>query len=279
MLYMSTETCTIYILKNKINNKIYVGQTWLSLQDRFGPQGAKYKNSIHLYNAIQKYGADNFEYEVLETCVDQNTADELEAKHIIQYNSKDPEIGYNIKDGGSAGKHSEETKEKIAKTMVAKVWSEEAIENRKQTGRAWAGVMRGPHTEEWKEENSKRMIEWHAENTHPMEGQHHTPEAKAKISASNKGRKRSPEAIAQGAAKRKMSPEREQAIIKAYTDGKTIKEINELFQTGNASVYRILKRNNVSLLNNFSKWEGKTHTEETKNKQSAARTEYWDNKK
>jgi group I intron endonuclease len=276
---MKPEICTIYLLTNKINAKIYIGQTWLLLKRRMGKTGENYNNSPYLYNAIKKYGVDQFEYEVLETCTDQDAADILEDKYINLYDSRNLAIGYNLKGGGSHGLHSEETKAKIAKTMTEKVWSEEALEGRKIGGRLWAGKERGPHNEEWKENNSNQMIAWHAKNPHPMEGQHHTPEAKVKIGEASKGRKRSPEAIAQGAAKRKIKPEREKAIVKAYTDGKTIKEINASFQTGNASVYRILKRNNIELLNNFSKWEGKTHTEETKLKQSEARTTYWNEKK
>jgi transposase len=87
------------------------------------------------------------------------------------------------------------------------------------------------------------------------------------------------ESITKSANSRKMDPEREKAIVKAYADGKNISDIKKEFQIGNSSIYRLIKRNNVSLLNNFSKWEGKTHTEETKLKQSAARTTYWEEKK
>ena len=50
----------IYIHKNKINNKIYVGQTKQSLSRRFRHNGEGYKHCICFYNAIQKYGWDNF---------------------------------------------------------------------------------------------------------------------------------------------------------------------------------------------------------------------------
>ena len=56
----------IYIHKNKINGKVYIGQTYTSLRTRFGKNGIKYKGCPIFYNAIQKYGWDNFEHEILE---------------------------------------------------------------------------------------------------------------------------------------------------------------------------------------------------------------------
>jgi hypothetical protein len=39
--------------KNKINGKRYIGQTYTSLQDRFGKDGIGYKGCTIFYNAIQ----------------------------------------------------------------------------------------------------------------------------------------------------------------------------------------------------------------------------------
>lgn len=71
----SGEICSIYLLTNTVNNKIYVGQTWLPTHIRMGKDGSNYKNSIYLYNAIQKHGADKFQYEILIQCRDQESAD------------------------------------------------------------------------------------------------------------------------------------------------------------------------------------------------------------
>ena len=56
----------IYMHKNKINGKVYIGQTYTSLRARFGKNGIGYKGCPIFYNAIQKYGWDNFEHEILE---------------------------------------------------------------------------------------------------------------------------------------------------------------------------------------------------------------------
>lgn len=273
------ETCTIYLLKNKVNNKIYIGQTWLPLHKRMGLQGKNYKNSIYLFSAIQKYGSENFEYEVLATCKDQAAADEFEAYFIIKYNSTNHEIGYNLKEGGSAGRHSEETKAKMSKTMSEKIWSEEALAGKAKGGESWIGKSRPPRSEEWKEENSIRTKERHANNPHPMLGKEHSEATKAKISEAMTGKKKDPESVKRGASARQMSPERELAIIKAYKSGKNIRDIETEFDTGRSSVYRILKRNNIPKSNNFTKWTDRKHSEDTKSKMSDARKKYWDNKK
>ena len=50
----------IYMHRNKINNKKYIGQTKQEPPSkRWGKDGIGYKDSSHFYNAIQKYGWNN----------------------------------------------------------------------------------------------------------------------------------------------------------------------------------------------------------------------------
>lgn len=46
---------TIYMHKNKINKKVYIGQTIQEPKDRW-KNGAGYKTCTKFYNAIKKYG-------------------------------------------------------------------------------------------------------------------------------------------------------------------------------------------------------------------------------
>ena len=71
----------IYKITNKINGKIYIGQTVKSLKERFQKHcwGTTEKDSYHLNmaikKAIRKYGKQNFTIELIEE-VEQNKLDE-----------------------------------------------------------------------------------------------------------------------------------------------------------------------------------------------------------
>lgn len=106
----------IYKLINKTNGKFYVGQTCRTLDERWN-RGHGYATCFYLDRAIQKYGKDNFDYEVLEYLndgVSQKTIDEIEAFWILDLKSNDPNIGYNLMFVSGNGRHSEETKKKMS---------------------------------------------------------------------------------------------------------------------------------------------------------------------
>lgn len=63
----------IYNLKNKINDKSYIGQTSRPLKQRWA-RGEGYKACLRIGYAIQKYGKDNFYYDVLLVCHTQEIA-------------------------------------------------------------------------------------------------------------------------------------------------------------------------------------------------------------
>ena len=89
----------IYVIKNRINNKVYVGQAKNS-SERFishcKPSSIIYSNSL-VDKAIQKYGANNFWFEILESQIENYN--EREKYWIQQLNSLKPN-GYNILAGG-----------------------------------------------------------------------------------------------------------------------------------------------------------------------------------
>lgn len=93
---------TIYMHINKINNKVYVGQTRQDPKKRWGKDGQNYQGSPHFYSAIQKYGWDNFEHQILLTDLTQEEADEKEKYYISLFHSTDPNYGYNISAGGKS---------------------------------------------------------------------------------------------------------------------------------------------------------------------------------
>jgi len=286
------DSCKIYLLTNKINGKVYIGQTWLkNAQDRMGKSATNYRNCKYLYAAIKKHGYKNFEYTILEDTAPKDESEEaqkevqilidkLEDEYIIKYDSRNPDIGYNIKEGGRGGKHSEETKKKISEALsgekspwFGKHLSEEA---KQKISEANTGNIR---TQEQKDQQSKDMIEWHKENPHPMLGKHHTPETLEKISEAGKGRIMPREAVERGAKKRiKISKEKEQEIIADYLSGMTARDIMD--KHNYSHIYRVLDRNNIPLVGgNRNDWTGRSHSQETKDKMSNSAKETWDKRR
>lgn len=88
----------IYIIKNRINSKVYIGQS-VNAAKRFISHCKKssQRDGSLIDSAIQKYGANNFWFEILEEQVEDYNERE---KYWIQfYNSCTPN-GYNISLGG-----------------------------------------------------------------------------------------------------------------------------------------------------------------------------------
>ena len=110
------ENCyTVYMHKNKINNKVYIGITKTKPKYRW-QNGKGYNNQV-FYKAIQKYGWDNFEHIILENNLFQKEAEEKEIYYIKKYKSYNPNYGYNVSKGGRVNNGvvcSEETKKKIS---------------------------------------------------------------------------------------------------------------------------------------------------------------------
>lgn len=105
----------VYIHKNKINNKVYIGQTHQLPHQRWGKDGNGYRTSPHFYHAIQKYGWNNFQHIIVKNHLTAEEADKLEMELIQQYNSIDSDCGYNIRLGGEHGFHyTEEQKKQLS---------------------------------------------------------------------------------------------------------------------------------------------------------------------
>lgn len=94
--------CGIYIIKNKINNKVYIGQSidihkrWLNHKNKL----RKYKHdNIHLQRSWNKYGEENFEFSILELC-NKKLLSKKEREYIKKYKANIDNYGYNLTDGG-----------------------------------------------------------------------------------------------------------------------------------------------------------------------------------
>ena len=108
----------VYQHKNKINGKVYIGITSQKPEQRWGSQGCNYKSSPHFYSAIQKYGWNNFEHNILFTGLTKEQACLKEQELIKEYDLMNREFGYNSTSGGDIFVMNEETKQKISQAMM-----------------------------------------------------------------------------------------------------------------------------------------------------------------
>lgn len=108
---------TVYQHRNKINGKIYIGITMQTPEQRWR-HGEGYKSSPHFYAAIQKYGWDNFEHNILFQNLTKEEACKKEQELIAKYNSMNREYGYNSTSGGDIFVMNEETKQKISQSLM-----------------------------------------------------------------------------------------------------------------------------------------------------------------
>lgn len=145
------------------NGKRYIGITSKKPEYRWN-NGKGYKNNAHFFNAILKYGWNNFQHIIVKENLTKEEACELEQSLIKEYNSNNTLKGYNQSIGGEGGtlgyKHS---KESIEKRKAHRDYST-----------SWA---KGKH---FTEEHKRKIGESH-------KGMKHSEESKAKMSESHKG--------------------------------------------------------------------------------------------
>ena len=110
----------IYKITNKINNKVYIGQTKKTIEERFQEhlKKAKIHTNRYLYDAMNKYGYNNFFVSKIEEC-DNSKLDEREIYWIAFYKSNNKKYGYNMTIGGGGGDTwtNNPHKEKISKKL------------------------------------------------------------------------------------------------------------------------------------------------------------------
>lgn len=100
------------------SGKVYIGQTCQKPTKRWqNGRGYLDSNNRHFYNAILRYGWNQFEHKILYTGLTQEEANEKEIELIKQYDSANPLKGYNQDYGGKGkGRCTEATKRKISES-------------------------------------------------------------------------------------------------------------------------------------------------------------------
>lgn len=109
------------------NGKMYIGMTSKDPKKRWE---SKYGKNKRFNDDIQKYGWNNIKHEVLFSGLTQEEAEEKEIELIKLFDSTNPARGYNIAKGGKSNSgyhHSEQTKNKIKKSLQGKKHTAERI--------------------------------------------------------------------------------------------------------------------------------------------------------
>lgn len=110
---------SIYLIRNLVTEKLYIGQTTNNVSDRFKDHCTEKRNR-HISNSIQTYGKHNFEYIELYVSFSLKDLNEKEVFFVKHFNTMYPN-GYNHRAGGEQnGICSEELKRKISLAKTGK---------------------------------------------------------------------------------------------------------------------------------------------------------------
>lgn len=126
----------IYKATNIITNKVYIGKTVKTLDARKSAHiraSKKHKHTSIFYNAINKYGEDNFNWEIIKICESLEDLNESEKEYIRLFRDN----SYNINSGGRGGDNftfnpkKDLIRDKISKTLTGRkvVFTEEHKKN------------------------------------------------------------------------------------------------------------------------------------------------------
>ena len=127
----------IYLLTNKVNSKVYIGVT-NNYTKRMREHKGAYNNYL-LSKAIKKHGWNNFHSQILlETENSEYAYKEAESSFIQQYQSNNPEKGYNLTIGGQGTlgfSPTPETRQKMREMKLGKKLTPEHIQKISQSNK------------------------------------------------------------------------------------------------------------------------------------------------
>lgn len=156
----------IYRITNLINNKIYIGKTTRTLEARWTEHHKCYKSyikkngtTIPLYNAIHKYGFNNFKIEIIEDNISNEEINNKEKYYIKYFNAQIKYDNYNVTEGGDGGRTWNKLSEKEVEEIKNFLCDEENLASFTALGEIYGvhettihGINSGIY---WRKENTK----------------------------------------------------------------------------------------------------------------------------
>jgi len=248
----------IYQILNKINGKSYVGSSYLTKkrikEHRFQLLKNKH-HSIKLQRSTNKYGIENFEFNVIEYC-DRDKLIEREQYWIDLLNSC--KFGYNMRQIADSNLGLKRTAETRAKISASHMGKKRSAEHKANISAAKSGINHNFYGKKFSKEHKANI-------SAAKKGVRHSEETKRKISAAISGvnnplygKKFSEE------HKRKISASRKNKGLgeknpAAKLTKKQVKEIRKLYfnitQTELGQIYDVSRGTIGSIINNKT-WIG-----------------------
>lgn len=177
----------IYLARNTVNGKCYVGQTQYTLTHRRSGHlsRAKFGSALALHSAIRKYGVEKFHFEVLQNCCGRECLDESEKWWIKEYDCISPN-GYNLTYGGGVPEVSDETRKKLSEIQKKRATPE------RMRAMSLAASAKG-YSPERKEKLREFMKGRYVGEDNPCFGRKMTDWQKKRVSETHNGKKKSEE--------------------------------------------------------------------------------------
>lgn len=215
------------------NGKRYIGKTECPIHKRMREHKHRSKTATtRFYNAVRKYGWENLDWIILEECVDSETLSQKEKGWIKKFDSLNRDKGYNLREGGEGGRHSDETKQKISA-------SNSGEKNGMHGKSSWnKGLKLSEEHRKKLSESHKGQVAWNKGMKGEYTMQPRSEETKRKLSKANSG---------ENNGQAKLTWEIVRAIREEYSKGNVL-------QKDLAQKYG-LSRGHISELINFKRWK------------------------
>lgn len=232
-----------------MNGKLYIGQT-VNTKARWSHHKSDSRSSsvnrkLVIHKAMAFHRIENFEFEVIMSAKTQDDIDDLEIIAIKQYNSRDRQTGYNVREGGQSQVPTIETNLRVSEGLKKiKVKLSKIRLNKPR-----------PEVRRFSEAQEKEICKLYdkdLESTYSLAKKYECGTALiVKILERHNIEKRKPSQANQDQflKNRKFSPEQEKEIIKYYQDNNlTIKDMGIKFKSATGTIRDILHRNSIEVI-------------------------------